>query len=184
MTKQDELGSPPQVRGKPLKKAIEGGENRITPAGAGKTEKFHLPQDMRQDHPRRCGENVRAVAARSVHAGSPPQVRGKPPEDFPGAAAFRITPAGAGKTRTKQTYQPDKTDHPRRCGENSVMSARLLLRLGSPPQVRGKRLRACPTAAQDGITPAGAGKTEISARKYYPVPDHPRRCGENTKKIL
>ena len=98
MTKQDELGSPPQVRGKPLKKAIEGGENRITPAGAGKTEKFHLPQDMRQDHPRRCGENVRAVAARSVHAGSPPQVRGKPPEDFPGAAAFRITPAGAGKT--------------------------------------------------------------------------------------
>ena len=50
---------------------------------------------------------------------------------------------------------------------------------GSPPQVRGKRLRACPTAAQDGITPAGAGKTQSAKYFILPTKDHPRRCGEN-----
>ncbi len=98
MTKQDELGSPPQVRGKPLKKAIEGGENRITPAGAGKTEKFHLPQDMRQDHPRRCGENLPDFKFSGDVKGSPPQVRGKPSLSVVLGLPIRITPAGAGKT--------------------------------------------------------------------------------------
>ena len=51
-------GSPPQVRGKPLKKAIEGGENRITPAGAGKTARKALETSYKEDHPRRCGENL------------------------------------------------------------------------------------------------------------------------------
>ncbi len=51
-------GSPPQVRGKPLKKAIEGGENRITPAGAGKTTVILDTKWRKKDHPRRCGENV------------------------------------------------------------------------------------------------------------------------------
>ena len=51
-------GSPPQVRGKPLKKAIEGGENRITPAGAGKTSVSILSAYAARDHPRRCGENL------------------------------------------------------------------------------------------------------------------------------
>ena len=53
--------------------------------------------------------------------------------------------------------------------------------MGSPPQVRGKRLRACPTAAQDGITPAGAGKTKLRAAYHVVAQDHPRRCGENLK---
>ena len=50
---------------------------------------------------------------------------------------------------------------------------------GSPPQVRGKRLRVCPTAAQDGITPAGAGKTLHLVSPFRRSGDHPRRCGEN-----
>ena len=51
---------------------------------------------------------------------------------------------------------------------------------GSPPQVRGKRLRAGPTAAQDGITPAGAGKTVQLVSPFRRSGDHPRRCGENS----
>ena len=54
----------------------------------------------------------------TVAKGSPPQVRGKPPEDFPKAAAFRITPAGAGKTKELEKVKIPLKDHPRRCGEN------------------------------------------------------------------
>ena len=72
---------------------------------------------------------------------------------------YRITPAGAGKTRMGKIQNNFKRDHPRRCGENYSSPGFGIWRLGSPPQVRGKR----------GIIPApfGAGW------------DHPRRCGEN-----
>ena len=51
--------------------------------------------------------------------------------------------------------------------------------LGSPPQVRGKLLSATVDAGNNGITPAGAGKTGDNPT-MPPVPkDHPRRCGEN-----
>ena len=55
----DILGSPPQVRGK-LTKVKQGiTEQRITPAGAGKTtEALREIREIR-DHPRRCGENSR-----------------------------------------------------------------------------------------------------------------------------
>ena len=50
-------GSPPQVRGKHGDAAVEQAANRITPAGAGKTQRLHVFWAWRQDHPRRCGEN-------------------------------------------------------------------------------------------------------------------------------
>ena len=50
---------------------------------------------------------------------------------------------------------------------------------GSPPQVRGKLAFARAQASQDGITPAGAGKTSVSVNGFNLDGDHPRRCGEN-----
>ena len=51
------LGSPPQVRGKPTIFYSAFLPPRITPAGAGKTKDIQ-PLDKRfWDHPRRCGEN-------------------------------------------------------------------------------------------------------------------------------
>ena len=50
-------GSPPQVRGKLLGAKDEKLENRITPAGAGKTFALLNVTDCAWDHPRRCGEN-------------------------------------------------------------------------------------------------------------------------------
>ena len=72
--------------------------------------------------------------------GSPPQVRGKPPEKLPESLIQRITPAGAGKTLNLNTSREEVTDHPRRCGENSF-----------PVSL---------SVQSAGITPAGAGKTE------------------------
>ena len=53
----DIYGSPPQVRGKlllPVKVLLL---LRITPAGAGKTNRFYMGFESSGDHPRRCGEN-------------------------------------------------------------------------------------------------------------------------------
>ena len=72
------LGSPPQVRGKPEKGELAAGACGITPAGAGKTMCGDRSNLAVGDHPRRCGENL------SIHAQF---------HDPPG-----ITPAGAGKT--------------------------------------------------------------------------------------
>ena len=52
-----ELGSPPQVRGKPIAIYLRSAKRRITPAGAGKTSKNCGSYRQGKDHPRRCGEN-------------------------------------------------------------------------------------------------------------------------------
>ena len=51
--------------------------------------------------------------------------------------------------------------------------------LGSPPQVRGKQRDKILVIKPFGITPAGAGKTSVSAVRENLSEDHPRRCGEN-----
>ena len=50
-------GSPPQVRGKHSNHTANNGNQRITPAGAGKTRRRIQPKGRTPDHPRRCGEN-------------------------------------------------------------------------------------------------------------------------------
>ena len=117
-------------------------ENRITPAGAGKTSICAVRQTDTEDHPRRCGENLEYVGNACSETGSPPQVRGKRPtrsRDYP---PYGITPAGAGKTFNLPTQKTIYQDHPRRCGENSPTTQT--------------------TISTTRITPAGAGKT-----RYY-----------------
>ena len=111
--------------------------------------------------------------------GSPPQVRGKRRY---GSGLFRhdrITPAGAGKTKTSLEVISSCQDHPRRCGENTQYLRQGTTETGSPPQVRGKRAGSRTTLTKPGITPAGAGKTPPRLRPYAAQMDHPRRCGEN-----
>ena len=119
---------------------------------------------------------------RRINLGSPPQVRGKLITIKRLLEMARITPAGAGKTRSKELLGSRCRDHPRRCGENTILSLRMIMNQGSPPQVRGKRPRAIPRAVRTGITPAGAGKTCGQKRQQPRFRDHPRRCGENTNK--
>ena len=75
-------------------------EDRITPAGAGKTFVNVVRKPALKDHPRRCGENSCVNGYFSLAIGSPPQVRGKQGVDKWELARMRITPAGAGKTET------------------------------------------------------------------------------------
>ena len=158
-TFKQSLGSPPQVRGKHTTAFLFLLGVRITPAGAGKTTSPPSRFRLTEDHPRRCGENV-PTARKSCRTG-------------------RITPAGAGKTVHTRSCNPPSKDHPRRCGENTRIPFARSVKLGSPPQVRGKHTKFLMWWISRGITPAGAGKTMFPCSKLYIIKDHPRRCGEN-----
>ena len=54
---------------------------------------------------------------------------------------------------------------------------------GSPPPMRGKEQRTGRCAGSIRITPAYAGKSVAVAVLHFVQRDHPRLCGEKTKKI-
>ena len=147
------------MRGKLSPIALNAKSSRITPAGAGKTFRSRYIGLRKEDHPRRCGENVTPFRQECYGVGSPPQVRGKPATTALDALDERITPAGAGKTGTTTMMTKLPRDHPRRCGENCCSSVLLRPAPGSPPQVRGKRRDNDSVHRATRITPAGAGKT-------------------------
>ena len=107
-------------------------------------------------------------------------MRGKLRASTGRTGSSRITPAGAGKTIIPKHIHGQKTDHPRRCGENFEPFPPRLIESGSPPQVRGKLKIYLSMGAKTRITPAGAGKTSLQKPFGVLITDHPRRCGENT----
>ena len=117
-TGQKILGSPPRMRGKPYRRCSRVDEARITPAHAGKTGCPDTAAQVRQDHPRACGENVLVEGYVKVFIGSPPRMRGKRSPRGCGGVQRRITPAHAGKTSAWKTLRICVKDHPRACGEN------------------------------------------------------------------
>lgn len=70
----------------------------------------------------------------------------------------RITPAGAGKSRTKTEIGGKSEDHPRGCGEKDQLYTAMEYDEGSPPRVRGKGIWGENNEPCIRITPAGAGK--------------------------
>ena len=91
------VGSPPRVRGKGIALIMTIILLGITPACAGKSQRFPAKIAWRWDHPRVCGEKC---DGRGHDRG-----------------AGGITPACAGK-RTAQLPEPKgREDHPRVCGE-------------------------------------------------------------------
>ena len=182
--RQGALGSPPQVRGKLGVRARCRLHDRITPAGAGKTvDKWELVRMIR-DHPRRCGENGISGRETELTQGSPPRMRGKPKEYTDKQDVAGITPADAGKTSVKGSNRNNYWDHPRGCGENFSVIPCPKYGKGSPPRMRGKPFCGIGIYSADRITPADAGKTVVFLFYTTMCRDHPRGCGENTKKIL
>ena len=94
------------------------------------------------DHPRLCGEKIRAVKTMAQTAG--------------------ITPAYAGKSFLLNSVPVTVRDHPRLCGEKSLMCSDDYKERGSPPPMRGKEEFLLYYTKSDGITPAYAGKSNES----------------------
>ena len=64
------------------------------------------------------------------------------------------------------------------CGEKVAMVTTAVSTPGSPPHVRGKALRVETCFADNGITPACAGKSNLFVFRRIEPKDHPRVCGE------
>ena len=110
-----------------------------------------------------CGEKPAVLWCGLKLPGSPPHVRGK---------VLEPAPAG-GKDE----------DHPRMCGEKGQKVLNQRYTTGSPPHVRGKACRPSGGHLAIGITPACAGKRGGMYPSGGRPQDHPRMCGEKTKKI-
>ena len=155
----------------------------ITPAYAGKSH-CHPGQCGRNgDHPRVCGEKNIDFTSFGMVIGSPPRMRGKAVSTPQEKNIIRITPAYAGKSCSSSSSSFFVWDHPRVCGEKQIFSSVGSFAPGSPPRMRGKELPRHFVELCIGITPAYAGKRRSSATRPTGAPDHPRVCGEKTKKI-
>ena len=175
-------GSPPRVRGKVLRTNSASAQSGITPARAGKSIGQCLRYCGQQDHPRACGEKTLTHSPGIVLIGSPPRVRGKAVSSTLTHSPGRITPARAGKSLAFISHHKLSWDHPRACGEKTVVVMLLFILSGSPPRVRGKVRVPLVRLPVVRITPARAGKSITHDPDAVGVGDHPRACGEKTAK--
>ena len=156
-----ELGSPPRMRGKEQFETGFCSSAGITPAYAGKSETPRRLIAHFRDHPRVCGEKAAELIGKRYGMGSPPRMRGKVKNTWVMKRPSRITPAYAGKSADWYANPENHEDHPRVCGEKSVLLLPQREALGSPPRMRGKEPCSPILAPAIGITPAYAGKSLV-----------------------
>ena len=150
----------------------------ITPAYAGKREGPKNAQSKVGDHPRVCGEKCIPLTRGHGRQGSPPRMRGKVQLGEIDLQDIWITPAYAGKSGPCPDRVPPAGNHPRVCGEKSVVIKFNNVEKGSPPRMRGKVVIPWNSCVFAGITPAYAGKRRLWVAAAHPDGDHPRVCGE------
>ena len=109
-------------------------------------------------------------------------MRGKVRATPAGNSDEGITPAYAGKSAYRMTFNENVRDHPRICGEKPAVAIYSLKLLGSPPHMRGKDVLYCDCVSEFGITPAYAGKRLKRSRSTVPpvaiVPRFPSVCNK------
>ena len=109
------------MRGKADFKASPPTDGRITPAYAGKSCSLGCRLKEREDHPRLGGEKVNLHNFIFHKLGSPPPMRGKDGKPSEIQLYNRITPAYAGKSGITASAPFSPMDHPRLCGEKSLI---------------------------------------------------------------
>ena len=174
-------GSSPRMRGKPTHHRSHIIHNRIIPAHAGQTRFLPYWPWLWPDHPRACGANIRYSMSGIGRDGSSPRMRGKLLNVKTQVWNERIIPAHAGQTATTTKRRPLKTDHPRACGANLPLLARVGTGDGSSPRMRGKLFHACFFVKFCRIIPAHAGQTSSEVNTTTSWTDHPRACGANVQ---
>ena len=131
-------GSPPRMRGKVPCPVFGRLSRGITPAYAGKSGFHTYCAGLVRDHPRVCGEKITGNKLTLVRYGSPPRMRGKGTHLDIFFFGHGITPAYAGKSYLQYNVSSDTRDHPRVCGEKSMVAPSSGPCTGSPPRMRGK----------------------------------------------
>ena len=172
-------GSSPHVRGAHCNYCNVLRFAGIIPACAGSTPARYPAWQRLRDHPRMCGEHTPMAAAHTCLEGSSPHVRGARMRTRTGASYPGIIPACAGSTESENRLSACAWDHPRMCGEHSIIFFYAILSrdhprmcgehdalttvpegtLGSSPHVRGAHQHDGVGVHGRGIIPACAGST-------------------------
>ena len=155
------------------------------------------------DHPRICGEHMEPNNEILKYPGSSPHMRGTRSINSSTVTPKGIIPAYAGNTFGFEFLRSGRRDHPRICGEHSAATIgssvpgdhpricgehplvfrRRGVRQGSSPHMRGTRSTSFGATAPRGIIPAYAGNTTVFSPWSRDRRDHPRICGEHTKRL-
>ena len=151
---------------------------RITPADAGNRGLHGFKPFSGKDHPRGCGEQKSSCFYMVRQKGSPPRMRGTVICTHTCTSTCRITPADAGNRILFRFRFSSHKDHPRGCGEQTIMVILLIVYRGSPPRMRGTVLLILFRHKSLRITPADAGNRNAFSKREQNVEDHPRGCGE------
>ena len=167
------------MRGKLARPCTSSADLRIIPAHAGQTSTLGMTVVRPSDHPRACGANLFDSSSSTHAVGSSPRMRGKRCVGRVQHPWPRIIPAHAGQTRRDISTSGRSPDHPRACGANGKISSKTMVRTGSSPRMRGKRMVAGIWQTGRRIIPAHAGQTPPSTTRDTCRPDHPRACGAN-----
>ncbi len=171
-------GSSPRVRGTAGPPSGRYPRGRIIPACAGNGAIEKASSLAATDHPRVCGErSVRASASRNA-IGSSPRVRGTAFSHAMDVLEIRIIPACAGNGWCCGWHLHHLSDHPRVCGERTLMATGSSKPRGSSPRVRGTADPAAGVPHVNRIIPACAGNGDSARKTRSPRADHPRVCGE------
>ena len=171
-------GSSPRVRGTAPRARVIGNLRRFIPACAGNRaiRESHLrPATV---HPRVCGEQAIGVRRPFESGGSSPRVRGTARSAGPFRTPPRFIPACAGNSPSINVRVRFLTVHPRVCGEQPGLIARIRHQNGSSPRVRGTVHDNSMASELQRFIPACAGNRarRQCAQRIYSV--HPRVCGE------
>ena len=172
-------GSSPRMRGTLNPATPEIDQTGIIPAHAGNTNSAAPKAISARDHPRACGEHSFPSEPRSTCTGSSPRMRGTLKLWGSGVADGGIIPAHAGNTQRRGVWQGHRRDHPRACGEHSMLKAAANASTGSSPRMRGTLTFVGEEERQPGIIPAHAGNTTSYVECRNRSRDHPRACGEH-----
>ena len=155
----------------------------IIPAYAGNTNPAHTDTSSHADHPRICGEHCPSTVPGNALPGSSPHMRGTLWCRHRRQRDTGIIPAYAGNTRSAVRWSARCGDHPRICGEHLTARPSFFCLWGSSPHMRGTHMRLYQRQHDARIIPAYAGNTGLLVRPRTDRGDHPRICGEHTKRL-
>ena len=151
----------------------------IIPAYAGNTGVQSGSAALGRDHPRVCGEHTLLLLGAGPGVGSSPRMRGTRTAVTSPCPTSRIIPAYAGNTASDCCHIGAPRDHPRVCGEHTLISHDIPTYAGSSPRMRGTRYKGGKCRSYVGIIPAYAGNTAAGSIGLSGARDHPRVCGEH-----
>ena len=135
-----------------------------------------------QDHPRGCGEHTAHRRLKNSSRGSSPRMRGARMIADGHQHHRRIIPADAGSTGLRIYDLTASTDHPRGCGEHLKTYSMIIRWWGSSPRMRGAHWTPPCGPCSCRIIPADAGSTREPTQRGNRNPDHPRGCGEHSRR--